>query len=177
MAQQAVGGPGAEFHLGHQVGAHEADAARLVRGQLARKGAFVDAQFVQLVAQLLGDRGGKAGADPSHIIQLAMAIDAQGQGTDQLVRRGGRHKARHHEFLPRRTFRLDPCLAAPRPIRRIGLLGDDALQAQAAGMAQHHGARLSEMVAVSHPARIGPHQIFQHPLAFDQRCVAQVMAI
>src|SRR5260221_3080366 len=51
------------------------------------------------------------------------------------------------------AFDLEPALAAARPVRRIGALGDDALELHLAGLAMEGVAVAAEMVAVADSVR------------------------
>ena len=169
MAQMAIRGPGAKLDLGHQFGPHEADLADLLRCQAFGKRALVDPHPVEAAEQLLRHTDRKPGSDAPDMRELAVFVDAHHQRADRPARCGGRHVAGDDEFLPRRAFRLDPALAAPRPIGRVRPLRDHAFQAEPAGMAQHEVAILVEMVAEPDEAWFGADHWPEDRLALRQR--------
>ena len=111
------------------------------------------------------------------MMKLAVVIDTQDKRTDRLARRCRGDIAGHDKFLPRRAFRLHPVLAAAGAVRRIAKLGDNAFQAQPAGVSQHQGAILLKMAAVADDAAVTADDLFQQFLALDQRNVAQIVAV
>ena len=63
-------------------------------------------------------------------------MDAQQQAADLGRVVASLRVAAHHELLPQLALELEPGLAAPRHIGRIGPLGDDAFQLHLAGRSQ-----------------------------------------
>src|SRR5690606_13329235 len=122
------------------------------------------------LAQEIGrDGSGKTRADTPDMTEHVAFIDAQDERADRLARDARRDVTGDDEFLPCGAFRLDPVLAPPAAIWRVAQLRDDALQAQPAGMAQHHGAAFLEMVAVADEAVAVCDQPFEQGLALGQR--------
>src|SRR3546814_5861307 len=103
---------------------------------------------------------------------------AKHQRSDRLAGDGGRHIARHDELLPLGTLRFHPFLRRPVPILTVGLLGDDAFQAQAAGVAQHDCRFGLKMLAEPQEGGIAcRHDFLECGLAREKGNALQVMAV
>ena len=72
MAQDAVGGPGAELDLGDELGLDPDDAARRIGGELLRKGRGLAAERLQPRHQIARHLVVEAGADPAGVHELAV---------------------------------------------------------------------------------------------------------
>src|SRR5690349_13751138 len=98
------------------------------------------------------------------------------QGPDAGAQSGGRGKAEHHELLAALAFELQPALAASWPVRRIGLLADDAFEPHPAGLPPHRRGLPYEMVAIAQ--RVAPvRESCEPPLAIPEDGRAQIPAI
>src|SRR5690606_22665899 len=94
-----------------------------------------------------------------------------------LARGGGGNIAGDDELLPGGAFRLHPAPAASLAVRCIAQFGDDAFEAEAAGVAQDHGAVLLEMPAVADEADMIRDELFEHALALDERQAGEIVAV
>src|SRR5690606_29243044 len=81
------------------------------------------------------------------------------------------------EFLAVGALGLDPVARAPGTVGAAAELGDDALEAELAGVAQHHRALFLEMRAIAQPALLAPDHRLKQRLAIDQRCLSEVVAV
>src|SRR3546814_11290594 len=82
------------------------------------------------------------------------------------------------DLLPLGTLRCPPVLRPPVPILSVGLLGDDAFQAQAAGVAQHDCRFGLKMLAEPQEGGIAcRHDFLECGLAREKGNALQVMAV
>ena len=104
---------------------------------------------------------------------------ASDERADGAALRGGGHVADDDELARSSiAFDLEPGLRAPGAIGRVGELGDDALQAEPAGVLQNEVAALGEVLAVLENAfACTSASRAQRGLAVEQRGGAQVLAV
>src|SRR5208337_3705824 len=158
-------------------GTDEPDLPRLGGAEPVREGARGQAHGLEARVEVARDQGRESGADPADVPQCAAVVDAEGERADRVVRGSGGHEARDDELLPRRTLRLGPALAAPRPIGRTPELRHDAFEAEPAGVPEHDLAVLVEMAAVAQRSGAVAEDRLQKPLALDKRRLAQIEAV
>jgi hypothetical protein len=72
---------------------------------------------------------------------------------------------------------LEPCLARPRSIRVLAVLGDDALGPELAGMGEDRRAVAFEVLAVADPGRRLGEQPFEPGLPLRERSRSPILAI
>ncbi len=178
MAGDVVRGPAADLDIGHQRRLGPAHVAAHLRRRRRLERRAVDAERLQLVPKVLGDAGGEARADAAGIFELALSVEAQHQRADRAPLRGGGHIADDDELASLHALRLEPGLAAAGAIAGALELGDDALEAEAAGMREHDVAARGEMLAqFQDVALVAGKQLRQRPLAVEQGCAGQVDAV
>ena len=133
--------PAVEIDLHHHLRVHpdrRARTALLLRQGV--EGGLVALERLEFAVQVARALMGETGAGAAGIAQFAVIVDAEHQRADRMRVRARGRKARDHEFLPVRTFGLDPVVAAAGMIGRVGALRDDAFQAHPAGMFEQHRA-------------------------------------
>ena len=178
VAQHAVGGPGLEPHLGHQLRPDPARSAPGGGGQ-PREGRAVDAERIQRLAQLLAGAGVPARADPADIGERTVALHAEQQRAQTQASTFHGRVAADHELLPGVALDLEPVLAPPGAVGRIDPLGDDPLGPQATSVTVQVGSAADQMVAKADRVilRQRRQQALEPPLALQQRLSAQVPAV
>ena len=87
--------------------------------------------------------------------KLSIGIIAQHQGAHGVLAVTCGQEAHHHELLPEHAFGFHPMLAAPRHIRPVCLLRDDAFEPHAAGLNQYVVTRLVEVVVIAQAKGLG----------------------
>ena len=85
VAQDAVGGPGAELDLGDELGLDPDDAARRVGGQLLGEGRGLAAERREPRHQVARHLAAEAGADPAGVHELAVLVVAEHQRADDIL--------------------------------------------------------------------------------------------
>src|SRR5215469_5380943 len=140
---------------------------RLLRHHLLER----PAQHPRLIA-------GPARSDPARIMQRPLRVVAERERPHRMAVRGRRHVTENQELLPIDAFRLEPMVAAPGPVGQILALGDDAFEAEAAGMLQHGRPVRLHMVTEGDRqiARQTSEDLPQQVLAVDQSGLAQIEA-
>ncbi len=131
---------------------------------------------VETLAQVDQLRIAKPGPDPPGIMQGACpVVIAEQQRADPLPSTGWIGKADHDELLPVDAFHLAPAVVAPRPIRPVAALRDDAFDPEAACLRKKSRAVAGVMVAVAdHAVGIGRNDPGQRRLAVFERRGGQV---
>src|SRR5260221_11756150 len=108
-----------------------------------------EGSFISLKSHQLAKKGAcsvtrEAGAGAPRITQCSALIEAKHERADGTGIRSRRHDTGDDQFLPIRTFGLDPVAAPPGTVWCIGKFGDNALQAQLAGVMGQFLARFGE---------------------------------
>src|SRR5262249_6415353 len=95
----------------------------------------------------------EAGADLAGVDEAAVVVDAPEQRTDPDARALRLGVAADHDLLLLETLDLEPVGTARAAIRRIAPLGDDALDAELAGVSQEIRARADDVIAEAQDGR------------------------
>ena len=119
-----------------------------------------------------------ARANAARVQELAILVVAELQRADRLGLGGGWDVADNHKFLAQDALRFEPMIAAARAVGQIGALGDNTLEAKAAGMLEHHGPVLREVFAKAQRQTASSlcDNLLQQSLAVDQRHLGEVEA-
>ena len=178
LAYIAVSRPGTELDFGDQLGLHPDDALLSAprHRNRARTSVFSASSFLCRSAMTRPEKPVPTWPTGASSAVLVIGQHQRADAAAGLVRR---QIAGDHEFLAKRAFRLHPIVAAAAAVRRVGALGDNAFEAHAAGVLQHHLAGLGEMLAEpQRPLLVeAMHQVAQLLLAVDQRFGPDVLAV
>ena len=114
-----------------QIAPRRVDAGVDLKGGAPRRSASSSA------AQVLARVRVESGPHAARINQGTVLVVPDQQGPDAARRLGVLGESADDEFLARAAFRLEPVVAAARPVGRIAALGNDPFQRQGARLLEH----------------------------------------
>ncbi|OPZ05743.1 MAG: hypothetical protein BWZ08_02421 [candidate division BRC1 bacterium ADurb.BinA292] len=148
MAQDALVGPFGERHFGHQLGGHVMHAARIGPRRAAVERALPAFAPAQVLMHPFQHPVAETRADPAAIDQpAALIVVTQHERAEARARAARIGVAGDDELLAPAALELDPRSGPPFSVRGIGLLADDALQTEAAGVVEDFVAAAAHMIA------------------------------
>src|SRR5262249_41458218 len=174
---EALLGPSSELYLSDEPGLCQAHGLLGTDRQRLAEGRPGGMDGLELVAQSLRLGARIAGADAPRVMQLTAAVIAKQQRADGAGRRRRGHVADDDEGLPQHALRLEPMLAASRPVRQIDALRYDAFEPEPAGVVEDgRSVVVDEMLAEANKRvrRQVADDVRQQRLAVEQRRLGQV---
>ncbi|GAO05602.1 hypothetical protein PSR1_04516 [Anaeromyxobacter sp. PSR-1] len=177
MAHLPVAGPLGERDLGDQLRPDPVRDPAERAGRARRERRVGALQAIQARAQRARRRLREAGADLPGEAQRAALVEAHQQRPDPLAAALGVGEAADHQLLAGEALRLGPGGVPPGPVGRVGALRDDPLQAEAARLPEHLGARRVHVRRVPEHLAARAEQAAQRVLALEQRPPGEVLAV
>ena len=151
--------------LGSTQCASRADGAR----DIDERATSCRRSLANLRAEVVERRAVEAGADAAAIVQLTAFELAEQQGSERAALLVGDAVAADDELLVAEAFALQPAQRAARHVRLVGLLGDDAFEAEPAGLGENLGRRVRRRPRCSGWRRARPRSSF---LRIALRCLS-----